>query len=204
MGLSAAFKLPAGFGAASAIPQTAPVPVQRAPSAFSPEEERILNLLADGHLQETVAATLGLTPSAISQHLSKDFFRNELASRKALRLQKYKELDNGYDDVERDLLERLKSSTFMLTRPLEITAALSRINGMKRRVGSLEVGNSSPVNTVVNITLPVQVIQKITTTSDGHVVGVDSKSLVTIPSHQIEALANERTQEVLSGPANSG
>ena len=101
MGLSAAFKLPAGFGAASAIPQTAPVPVQRAPSAFSPEEERILNLLADGHSQETVAATLGITPSAISQHLSKDFFRNELASRKALRLQKYKELDNGYDDVER-------------------------------------------------------------------------------------------------------
>ena len=105
-------------------------------------------------------------------------------------VEKFKKMDNLYDDVELEMLEKLKASVFMMTRPMEITAALSKINAMKRRLGVSDSNQGEAPSTVVNITLPVQIIHKFTTTQEGHIVGIDNKSLVTIPSNALNRLAN--------------
>ena len=198
MGLS----LPAGFGTfSSAPPQIAMAAVSvKAASALLPlnennwkptaAEEAVLKLLSDGFAAHVVASTLGITESAISQHLAKDEFRAELAARKSILLGKYKTLDNLYDEVELNLLEKLRDSAFMFTRPGEITAALAKLNAMKRRLGASDNTPSVQATSVVNINMPTVIVHKFVTTQQGHIVGVDEKSLVTIPSHALAKLTD--------------
>jgi DNA-binding CsgD family transcriptional regulator len=172
------------------------IPAAQGRTNFTPAEERVLKLLADGHSQTIVASTLGLQHGTISGYLSNDDFREELARRKAIVLEKYKKLDDGYDRAESVLLEKLEANLMFLTRPMEIVAALTRINAMKRRLGVSEAGSSNPASTVVNITLPVQIVHKFTTTAAGHIVGIDDKSLVTIPSGQMSKFIEKPTEVV--------
>jgi DNA-binding CsgD family transcriptional regulator len=163
---------------------------------FSRMEEDILNLLSDGHSQEVVASTLGITPSAISQHIAKDEFREELADRKLKKLAKYTKLDNGYDRIEAVLLEKLEASLMLLSRPMEIAAVLTKINQSKRRLADQSNVQNTTHQTVININLPAQIIHRFTKTSDGHVVGVDEKSLVTINSSSLPQMAMEAIKEI--------
>lgn len=164
---------------------------------YTTMEENILSLLSDGHSNEVVASTLGITPSAISQYLSKEDFKLELAARKTIKLDRYKRLDEGYDRIEITLIEKLEASMMMLSRPLEIAAVLSKINAAKRRLDDGSKVQNTPVTNIINITLPTQLVHRFTKTSDGHVVGVDAKSLVTMPSHNLVQMA----QDVLALPA---
>ena len=160
----------------------------------TPAEEAVLKLLSDGFASHIVASTLGITESAISQHLAKDEFRAELAARKSVLLGKYKKLDNLYDEVELELLEKLKSSAFMFTRPGEITAALAKLNAMKRRLGASDNSPAAQATTIVNINMPTAIIHKFVTTQQGHIVGVDEKSLVTMPSNALAKLTEAALQ----------
>lgn len=152
-------------------------------------EENILKLLSDGHSQEVVASTLGITASAISQHLSKDWFKSELAARKSVKLEKYAKLDDAYDRLEDRLLGKLEASIPFLTKPGEISAILSKVNAAKRRLGDSSKVQNTPVTQIINITLPTSVVHKFSRTRDGHVVAVDDKSLVTITSNSMDKLA---------------
>lgn len=152
-------------------------------------EENILKLLSDGHSQDVVASTLGITASAISQHLSKDWFKAELAARKSVKLEKYAKLDDAYDRLEDRLLGKLEASIPFLTKPAEISAILSKVNAAKRRLGDSSKVQNTPVTQIINITLPTSVVHKFSRTRDGHIVAVDDKSLVTITSNSMDRLA---------------
>lgn len=153
-------------------------------------EENILKLLSDGHSQEVVASTLGITASAISQHLSKDWFKSELAARKSIKLEKYAKLDDAYDKLEDRLLGKLEASIPFLTKPSEISAILAKVNSAKRRLGDTSKVQNTPVTQIINIVLPTSVVHKFSRTRDGHVVAVDDKSLVTITSNSMDRLSN--------------
>lgn len=156
---------------------------------FSSTEENILKLLSDGHSQDVVASTLGVSPGAISQHLSKDWFKSELAARKSIKLDKYSKLDDAYDRLEDKLLTKLEASTVFLQKPGEIAAILAKVNGAKRRLGDASKVQNTPVTQIIQITLPTSIVHKFSRTRDGHVVAVDEKSLVTITSHSMDKLA---------------
>lgn len=156
---------------------------------FTKAEEDILRLLSDGHSADTVSTTLGITPSQISQYLAKDDFRAELASRKSLKLDKYKKLDDGYDELEQSVLTKLKEALVYVSKPGELTAILSRLNAAKRRMGDSAVSSAVPVQTIVQVVLPTTLVHQFTKTAEGHVVAVDSKSLVTMPSGALASLA---------------
>lgn len=157
---------------------------------WTKQEDDILRLLSDGHSQEVVASTLGVSPSAISQHLAKEGFRDELAARKSIKLDRYSKLDDSYDQVEISLLEKLKQTLPYLSKPGEISAVLAKINSAKRRLGDSSKVQNTPVTQIINITLPTSVVHKFSRTRDGHVVAVDDKSLVTITSNSMDNLSN--------------
>lgn len=159
---------------------------------FSHEQEQILKLLADGFLPVTIASTLGITESAISQHLAGEDFKRELAARKQITLGKYKELDDGYDRIEAKLLKQLETQTLIFARPGEIVSMLEKINKMKRRIGASDSNAASQqVSQIVNISMPTVIVRALQVTKEGKVVSVDGESIVTIPSHTLNNLANE-------------
>src|ERR1700748_83176 len=157
---------------------------------FSVAEENVLKLLSDGHSQEVVANTLGIGSSAISQYLAKDWFREELAARKSVKLERYSKIDDGYDRIEGRLLEKMESVLPFMTKPNEIMHALAKVNAAKRRLGDSSKVQNTPVTQIINITLPTSVVHKFSRTHEGHVVAVDEKSLVTITSNSMEVLSN--------------
>jgi predicted transcriptional regulator len=177
--------MPANLPAASEIQQQDINTGRR----FTATEENILKLLSDGHSQDVVASTLGISASAVSQHLAKDWFKNELAARKSVKLEKYSKLDDSYDRLEDKLLHKLESSIPFLTKPGEIAHVLNKVNAAKRRLGDQSKIQNTPVTQIIQITLPTSIVHKFSRTRDGHVVAVDDKSLVTITSQSMDKLA---------------
>lgn len=159
---------------------------------FTKAEENILRLLSDGHSQETVSSTLGITPSQISQYLAKEVFRSELSARKSKKLEKYKKLDDGYDRMEQTVADKLEATISMVSRPGDLIAIATRLNAMKRRMGDIGQGAAVPVQQIVQVVLPTILIHKFTKTAAGHIVAIDDKSLVTIGSGTLASISNEQ------------
>lgn len=157
---------------------------------LSVTEENILKLLTDGHSQEVVSSTLGLSASAISQHLAKDWFKEELVARKSVKLDRYAKQDDAYDRIEYKLTEKVENMLPFMTKPGEILNAIRILNAAKRRLGDSSKVQNTPVTQIINITLPTSVVHKFSRTRDGHVVAVDDKSLVTITSNSMDNLSN--------------
>ena len=111
-------------------------------------------------------------------------------------LAKHNTRDNAYDSLEDELIEKMKDCIPLMHRPMEILKAISVINAAKRR------GQSTPESiiekqSIINLTIPVQVINKFQTNMQGQVTTIetsDSKTqnLLTIQSGSLDNLIKER------------
>jgi hypothetical protein len=155
-------------------------------------ESRALTLLGSGIAPHTVAASLGISPARISQLLSDENFAAQVAELRYKNLAQHNERDSAYDSVEDTLLERLKDCLPLMHRPMEIIKAIQVINGAKRR------GASTPEaivekQSIVQLVVPVQIINKFQTNLQGQVITVGSdgneQNLLTIQSGALEGLA---------------
>ena len=120
-------------------------------------EDRALALLGSGIAPETVAASLGVSASRISQLLSDEGFAARVAELRYQNLAKHNQRDSSYDELEDTLLERMRDCIPMMHRPMEILKAISVINAAKRR------GQSTPESiiekqSIIQLTVPVQII----------------------------------------------
>jgi len=166
-------------------------------------ESRALELLGSGVLAEQVAAAIGVTPSYISQLLSREDFAALVAERRFANLQSHNIRDGKYDELEDELIEKLKGALPLMYKPLEIMRAITVVNGAKRRGQSAPeaVGQSQQH---VTITLPTQVIQKFTTNIDNQVIKVGTQDLTTIQSGTLLNQLKDSTKEsqnVLQSPS---
>lgn len=154
-------------------------------------EERALSLLGSGIAPVTVAASLGITPGRISQLLSDENFAARVAELRYNHLAKHNERDDRYDNVESTLIERLEEAIPMMHRPLELLRAIQVINGAKRR------GASTPEaivekQAVVQLVVPIQILNKFQTNQQGQVVTVGEQDLLTIQSGALDGLVKSR------------
>jgi len=160
-------------------------------------EDRALSLLGSGITPSIVAASLGVSESRISQLLSDDTFAARVAELRYEALQKHNKRDNDYDSLEDELIEKMKDCIPLMHRPMEILKAISVINAAKRR------GQSSPESItekqqIIQLQIPVQVINKFQTNLQGQVTEITtsednkSHSLLTIQSGSLDSLVKER------------
>jgi hypothetical protein len=162
-------------------------------------EERALTLLGQGIPPETVAASLGITASRISQLLSDENFAAQVAELRYTALAKHNERDSGYDALEDDLLERLRDCLPLMHRPMEILKAIQIINSAKRRGSSTPEAIQSK-QSVLTLVMPIQVIQKFTTNLQGQVTSVGEQQLLTIQSGNLSQLSREREKVLQNEP----
>ena len=161
------------------------------PQVTSVTEERALKLLGNGIKPEIVAASLGITVSRISQLVSDENFATRLAELRYTNLAKHNERDSNYDSIEDKLLEKLNDNIELMHRPREIIHAISVINAAVRR------GSSTPEaviekQTVIQLVVPVQLINKFQTNIQGQVTSIGDKDLLTIQSGSLDALLKEK------------
>jgi hypothetical protein len=152
--------------------------------AWNSTEQRAITLLGNGLGPEQVATAVGVTASRISQLLSDHDFATAVAELRFQNLQKHNEIDASYDLLEEQLIEKLADVLPLMMRPMEILKAIQIVNGAKRR------GQSAPEqithqNTVVNLVMPTQIIQKFQMNSNNLITNVGSQTLETIQSSRL-------------------
>ena len=150
-------------------------------STTTATEERALQLLGSGVLPATVALALGVTESRISQLLSDPNFADSVAQLRFENLQKHNKRDNELDALEDTLIEKFKASMALMFRPEQILRALQVINAAKRR-GQAAPEAITQQQSVVNLVMPVQIIQKFTTNINNQVVQTGDQKLITVQS----------------------
>jgi len=160
-------------------------------------EDRALALLGSGITPSTVAASLGVSESRISQLLSNDTFAARVAELRYESLQKHNKRDNDYDSLEDELLEKMKDCIPLMHRPMEILKAISVINAAKRR-GQSNPESITEKQQIIQLQIPVQIINKFSTNIQGQVTEIttsednQSHSLLTIQSGSLDSLVKER------------
>lgn len=155
-------------------------------------EERAIKLLGNGLAPEQVATAVGVSASRISQLLSDQVFATAVAELRFQNLQRHNDTDAAYDDLEDALIEKLADVLPLMVRPQEILRAIQVVNGAKRR------GQSAPEqvvhqNTVVNLVMPTQIIQKFQMNSNNQITSTETQTLETIQSHTLLSRAKNAT-----------
>lgn len=142
-------------------------------------ESRALTLLGSGIAPETVAASLGVSASRISQLLSQAEFAAQVAELRFENLNKHNERDSKYDDMEDRLIERMRDCLPMMYKPMEILKAIQVINSAKRR-GASAPESITQQQTIINLTLPTQIINQFKINAQNQVVSTGSQDLITM------------------------
>lgn len=157
-----------------------------------PSRDRIISLLGQGLSAEVVATAVGCDPSYISQLISDEETFKQIAELRVQHLQAATDRDNKWNQVEDKLLDKLIDSVGYVIKPREILASLAVVNKAKRR-GATAQESVTINNTVVNLSLPQKVLQQLNfiTNTSNQVIGINDKSLLTIPTQNIKALANQ-------------
>lgn len=175
-------------------------------------ESRALELLGSGISPVQTAAALGISESRISQLLSEETFATAVAQKRFTLLQANNARDSKYDAIEDALLDKLRDVLDYMVRPMEIIRALTLINSAKRR------GSSAPEvmhnqQTVVNLVMPTQIINKFTVNTHNQVIKTEDRNLITIQSSALQnklkalkesrVLPNQTNQTNQSAPKNT-
>lgn len=154
-------------------------------------EDRALSLLGQGIGPEVVASAVGVSVSRISQLLSDAQFASQVAELRYRNLSKHNERDSAYDSLEDSILERLKDCLAYMVRPMELLKAVQIINSAKRR-GSSAPDTILAQKEVVNLVMPVQVIQQFTTNINNQVIQAGTQELITVQSGNMNSLLEAR------------
>ena len=168
-------------------------------------ESRALHLLGQGIIPEQAAAASGLSASRISQLLSQESFAAAVAEARFTSLSKHNDRDAAYDNLEDELLVRMKDCLPLMVRPQEILRAIQTINAAKRR-GSSAPNAITEQHTVINLILPTQILTQFQLNPQNQVVEIQSgaedtltnQSLLTIQSgsllNQIKSIQAKREE----------
>ena len=148
---------------------------------------RALELLGAGVGPQQTSLALGVDPSLISQFLADESFASQVAELRYKNLLKHNNRDNEYDSLEDALIVRMKNIIPFMTKPFEIMRALTVVNSAKRR------GTSAPeqitgAQPVIQLNLPVQIIQHFQKNSQNQVIRAGEQDLITVQSGRMTSL----------------
>jgi len=158
-------------------------------------EERALQLLGAGVGPEQVAAALGVTTSRISQLLSDPEFSAQVAELRFNNLQKHNVLDSKYDEMEDQLVDKLKDCLMFMHKPGEILNAIRVINAAKRR-GVSAPEQITQQNKVINLVMPTIITQQFTTNINNQVIKAGTQTLETIQTGNMKEFAAQAQRKL--------
>jgi predicted transcriptional regulator len=167
-------------------------------------------MLGSGIPQNQVALALGITESAVSQWMSREDFATKVADLRFQNLNRHTQIDDKYTELEEKLQAKLEKVLPLMTKPRDVVMALTAINSTKRRGAQIADTGAGKTSQVVNLTLPISIVQQYISNSNNQIVEVidesgKSKSLITASSSSLDRLSEEvlgegnSSQKLLAG-----
>lgn len=168
-------------------------------------EERAKKLLGQNIAPTVVAKALGVSDGRISQLMAQEDFAHSVQELRFNALQQANILDEEYNTIEGNLLDKLKKSLPLIHRPADLLNAIRTINGAKRR-GVNSPDTTDPTSQVVKLVLHSTIYQKFTVSVNNQITEVyddsgNSQTLVTAQSASLEKLAKDFCAQKLTLPS---
>lgn len=156
---------------------------------------KAIKLLGTGLLQVEVARALGVTEGQVSQWMAEPDFQAQVSAEIKANFAMQSEVDSNYNATERKLSERLLQQSEYMFDPDKILKALQFVNGAKRKLAPLQQnpqeGGGVTINAPVTLIFPQQVAKEFMLSPNNEVIGVDGQEVLTLPSKNIDMLAND-------------
>lgn len=164
--------------------------------------ERALNLLGSGVPAVQVAQSCGVSESRISQLMSQHEFSEAVQRLRFDRLQKQNLRDEEWDSLEDSAVDRLKKriDSGMIHDTNQLLRVAQIANSAKRRGVASPDSNQGAQSQIVQLVLPVQIVNKFTKDSSNRVITAGDQTLVTVQSGSMQKLLNGRNGS--SGPGS--
>lgn len=159
--------------------------------------QRALNLLGSGVPAAQVAQSCGVSESRISQLMSQQEFSNAVQVLRFEKLQKQNLRDEEWDKLEDMTVERLNKLVGggMIFQADKLLRVAQIANAAKRRGVSSPDSNQGAQSQVVQLVMPVQIVNKFTKDSNNRVVIAGDQTLVTIQSGSMTKLLGSRNSK---------
>jgi len=165
----------------------------------SSTESRALELLGLGTPPVQVASALGVTESRISQLLSQEDFASAVANLRYQNLLSNTSRDSKADSLEDKILAKLETSLDMVYQPLVLAKLYQIVNAAKRR-GQALVADSGGDRRVVNIDMPIKVLNQFNVNIHNQVIQAGNQDLVTIqPKTLLDRVRGNRDEKLEQG-----
>jgi hypothetical protein len=165
--------------------------------SLTSSESRALTLLGQGINPEMTASAVGLSTSRISQLLSDPEFAGQVADLRYQNLAKHNERDALFDGMEDTLAIKLKDCIPFMMKPLEILKTLKEVNSLKRR-GSSAPDSIVSQQEIIQLVMPVQIINQYTVNGANQVVKAGSQDLVTVQPARLTKLVEEAKMRAIT------
>lgn len=160
-------------------------------SALDPTHERLLGILAAGVPHTAAALAVGVSDSYISQLLATPEFSTALAERRSHRLESSIKYENTVESVRDRALKVLDSKLAFVKGPLE-AARIFQILDSARRGTATPPTEATPLGVQqVAVILPQAAKVHISMNSQNQVIEVEGRSMATLPSKALPALAKQ-------------
>ena len=152
--------------------------------AATVDTAKVKRLLGAGVEPSIVARALNCDPSYISQLLADEEFKKEVVATKLAALQEVEDRDKKIDNLEDQILDRLKDTLHWITKPRELLQAFTVMNNAKRRGAGIGA-DQVPTHNIVQLQLPPIVVQTYISNAYGEVIEVGGETLVTMSSSEL-------------------
>jgi hypothetical protein len=168
-------------------------PQTPSPTAFGTTltEDRAATLLGTGIAPATVAASLGISAARVSQLLSDEHFAARVAELRYQNLAKHNARDDVTDALEDRVLAQLDEALPLIHRPMELVKAYQVLNNAKRR-GSAAPEAIIEKQSIVQLVVPIQILNKFQMNAQGQATTVGGQDLLTIQSGALDNLVKEK------------
>lgn len=157
-------------------------------------DDRIIQLLKHGIPPSAVARAVGVDPSYISQLMSDEGIRTEVAEARVGDVEKGVTVDKYITDLEEAALERLNGLVPYCSKPAELLRIFEVMNGAKKRTSEVTGLNQNSTAPLVQINISQQAAVALRISQDNQVIEIDGRSMATLPGKTLVRQLAERRE----------
>lgn len=158
---------------------------------FDPTKEKLLGLLAAGVSQTSAALAIGVSDGYVSQLLDDPIFSGLLSQKRVDKLENAVAFDTSLAKVEERALKALDTKLAFVRNPLEAARIFQILNTAKQRTQLTGATAEALGAQQVTIVLPKAASVQISMNSSNQVIEVQGRSMATLPSRALPALAQD-------------
>lgn len=164
-------------------------------SELSPLHEKLLGFLAAGVSQSSAALACGCSDGLVSQLLTDSVFSAELSKRRVEKVEDAVRHDSNIERAETAALKMLESKMMFAKGPMESAKIFQILNTAKKR-GEISKQSTEALGAqTVTFVLPKAAAVQIQLNARNQVIDVAGRSMSTLPSSALPALAARKKEE---------